>query len=68
MVKRRKVAPPMYNPNANYVTNLSPQGEMPLEAAQKHLKYIYWVQFLTLVLIIAAFLYVYMKGMPVKVR
>jgi hypothetical protein len=66
--KRRAAPPPMYNPNVEYVTNLTPQGETPLESAQKHLKYIYWIQFIILILIVISLLYVYMKGVPVKVR
>jgi len=68
MARRRKASPSMYNPDVNYVTNLSPQEDSPLESAQRHLKYIYWVQFIILILIILSILYVYLKGIPVKVR
>ena len=68
MARHRKVQPPMYNPNIEYVTNVSPQGEMPAENLQKHIKYMYWILFVILILLIFIILYAYLKGVPVKVR
>nr|QBK85608.1 MAG: hypothetical protein LCMAC101_02030 [Marseillevirus LCMAC101] len=58
----------MHNPNIEYVTSVSPQGETPADYAQKHIKYIYWLLFIMLILLIFVILYAYLKGVPVKVR
>ena len=67
MARHRK-AQPMYNPNIEYVTDVSSKGETYVENAYKHIKYVYWMQFIMLILIIFVILYVYLKGLPVKVR
>ena len=68
MAKRRKIQSPMYDPNIEYVTQVSPQGDMPAENLQKHIKYTYWILFVILILLIFIILYAYLKGVPVKVR
>jgi len=67
MTRRRRIQP-VYNPDANFVTNVSSKEESYAGNAYKHIKYIYWMQFITLALLIFVVLYVYLKGMPVKVR
>ncbi len=67
MARHRKVQP-MYNPNIEYVTNVSSKGDTYVENAYKHVKYLYWMQFITLILLIFVILYAYLKGIPVKVR
>lgn len=69
MARRRRSQPsPMYNPDTDFVTNVAPQGESSAENFQKHIKYLYWIQFITLILLTFVVLYAYLKGIPVKVR
>jgi len=59
----------MYNPNVDYVTNVSPNDEdSPMDNAQKHIKYIYWILFVILIVMVSTILYAYLKGVPVKVK
>ena len=66
MARRRKSQ--QLNPNIEYVTTVSPSAETGADSAAKHIKYIYWLLFVMLILMIFVVLYAYLKGVPVKVR
>ena len=58
----------MHNPDTEYVTNLNPQGETGLDNVKRQIKYMYWMMFVMLIILVSVILYAYLKGVPVKVR